>query len=808
MTLHNSKVLRNLGGRVDAQTDQLLRNPDFAQTVYEPALQETSVGINAPIGPEAALSAFDAQFSSSVFWERNETPLNIQAPVGQILGIPTTSIQEAGTFQAQLSKTGATGNQFSLRNTTQYDQSNDPRRLFPSEWRTNIEAEVRQPLLQGAGTQYNRIAGPFNPLAGVGTRSADGVVIARINTDRSLADFEAGVRDLLRDVESAYWQLYFSYRDLEARKLGLDSARNVWSIVNARTPSLLGAQDEGRAREQYFTFRALVETAKSDLFAAEARLRFLMGLSTSDGRLIRPADEPLTAKVSFDWHEVLGESLGRNVELRKQKWRIKQRELELIAAKNHLLPRLDAVGRYRWNGFGDDLIDSRGDGEGRFNSAIGNLVDGHFQDWHLELQFSLPLGFRQELAAVRNAELSLTRDKTILREQELELSHLLAESVRQIYRQFQSIETNFNRRTAAEAQISAIQERIRREAVTDLAVQVDLLLDAQRRLTEADISYYRAIVDYNRAVTQLHFHKGSLLEYNQVFLAEGPWPCKAYFDATRLARQRDASLYLDYGFTRPKVFSRGPYRQETRFPGEHNAVPSSNQPDASAGPAPEELPVPAPEVINPDTDSVSRESSVVRQSAHWTNIGPVSGETSQRAPAAHALRWRRGTGSPSRAADRRTDPGPSTTIPVGDTADTVDRQSRTEASTQRQTSGETGTSLADREPDVVALSGNLPDRTRPVSQHINQSTKEDAGGSPREAGTANKGLRRAAAQTRTSPRTDPPRLERAATYSTGAISKGFRRGSGPSATGATMAVETRSQQKAATPETSSSGFRR
>jgi hypothetical protein len=60
---------------------------------------------------------------------------------------------------------------------------------------------------------------------------------------------------------------------------------------------------------------------------------------------------------------------------------------------------------------------------------------------------------------------------------------------------------------------------------------------------------------------RLQYRKGSLLEYNGVYLAEGPWPGKAYFDALRRARQRDASLYFNYGFTRPSVISRGPHPQ-------------------------------------------------------------------------------------------------------------------------------------------------------------------------------------------------------------------------------------------------------
>ena len=56
-------------------------------------------------------------------------------------------------------------------------------------------------------------------------------------------------------------------------------------------------------------------------------------------------------------------------------------------------------------------------------------------------------------------------------------------------------------------------------------------------------AYYRSLVDYNRAIMNVHYRKGSLLDYDGVYLAEGQWPAKAYFDAMRQARKRDAGLY-------------------------------------------------------------------------------------------------------------------------------------------------------------------------------------------------------------------------------------------------------------------------
>ena len=81
-----------------------------------------------------------------------------------------------------------------------------------------------------------------------------------------------------------------------------------------------------------------------------------MGIGATDGRLIRPKDEPTTAKVAFDWCDVLNEGLARSVELRQQKWIVKQHELDLIAAKNFLLPKLDLDAQYRWLGLGNDLL--------------------------------------------------------------------------------------------------------------------------------------------------------------------------------------------------------------------------------------------------------------------------------------------------------------------------------------------------------------------------------------------------------------------------------------------------------------------
>ena len=535
IALENSKVLRNLGGvafgpsGVQGDPSGLLSNPDGTPTTYLPALSES----DPRFGTEAALSAFDTQFTTNVFWEKNDTPQNV---VGFVTAFrPRVFQQDLGTFQAQLRKTAATGGVWSLTHNVRYEWNNAiGARKWPSDWATNLEAEFRQPLMQGAGVQYNRIAGP-GAIPGFNS----GVMIARLRTDITLTDFEAGVRNLVNDVERSYWNLYFAYRRLDTAVTGRDATLKAWQTIKVkRDVQAEGGtiQSEAQARNQYFVFQSIVESSQSNLFKTENVLRYTMGLSPTDGRLFRPSDEPTRALARFDWQDVLAEGLSRAVELRRQKWRVQQRDLELIAAKNYLLPRLDAVGRYRWLGLGDILVEGSNtiDADGDITNAYGSMTSGAFQEWQLGLELSIPLGFRKEMAGVRNAQLALARERAVLQEQELELTHQLSNAMRDIDQYYVTTRTNFSRVLAAKDEVDG------RKAVWVAGVDpkfegdaINLYLNALQRQAEAENEYFRSLVDYNVSIAQLHLRKGSLLEYNGVYLAEGPWTGKAHFDALR-----------------------------------------------------------------------------------------------------------------------------------------------------------------------------------------------------------------------------------------------------------------------------------
>lgn len=521
LSLSNSTVLRDLGG-------QLLRSPAAIPSIHNPQIVET----DPRFGIENALSAFDTSFNTKMFYERNDRALN-----NAFFGGGTRLLQQdLLTAQESLTKTAATGSQFIVRHNTNYDANNAPGNLFPSAWDTNVEAEFRHPLLQGSGVEFNRIAGPTGQLG-----LFNGVVLARMNTDISLAEFETAVRNMVADVENGYWDLYFAYRDLQTKIVARDNALKTWRRTNAlfETEGKGGEADkEAQAREQYYRFQEEVENALTGqvlegthtnngssggsfrgtvgVQLAERRLRLVCGLPISDGRMIRPSDEPVVTKVSLDWTQTSQEALARRPELRRQRWVVKRREMELVATKNYLMPRLDATGRYRFRGFGNDLLNSDGNTNGnQFDNAYDNLLTGNFQEWQLGMDLTVPLGFRRAHSAVRNQQLLLARERALLHEQERSVLHDLSNAIGDMQRAYSVTQTSYNRLVAARDQLNAVQVTHDRGRAP-----LDFLLEAQRRNAEAEGRYYRALVEHATALRNVHFEKGTSLEYHNVFLNE------------------------------------------------------------------------------------------------------------------------------------------------------------------------------------------------------------------------------------------------------------------------------------------------
>jgi hypothetical protein len=518
IAMQNSQVLRELGGVA-------LKNPDTISTQYNSALRET----DPRYGMEAALSAFDAQLAATAYFNNKDQTFNNPF----FSGGTNTFQQDLNDYSMELSKRTVTGSRLALRGISSYDANNAPSNTFRSAWDSYVEGEIRQPLLQGGGMEFNRIAGP-----GATPGVYNGLLIARVNNDISQTDFEVSVRDYVSNVVNAYWDLYFAYRDLDARSEAMKRSLIAWNQLQAKAENDL--ESEARvalASEQYFRFKAEVDDAltgrvvqgtqnrngstggtlrgSSGVQVAERRLRLLVGMQINDDELIRPAEDPSEAEVIFYWDTVMQEALMRRPELRRQQLTIHKRQMELLAARNFLNPRLDTVGRYRFRGFGDDLLAQSGQ-----SSSVGNLAAGDNQEWYVGLEYTVPLGYRKGHLAVSNAEMLLTRDRAILQAQEREVVHDLSNAIADAARAYEAVRNAENRLNAASNVLTAYET----QEQNDMDVDIDRQLDAQRRVVEAEIRYYQAKAEYAVALKNVHLEKGSLMGYTELHILDGVVP--------------------------------------------------------------------------------------------------------------------------------------------------------------------------------------------------------------------------------------------------------------------------------------------
>jgi len=528
--LSSSRVLKDLGVTV-------LRAPQSMGSNLDPAIIYT----DPRIGEEAALSAFDANLVASTSYEDNDRGLN-----NRFFGINGDFRQDLSTSQVGINKRSATGGLFSVRNVTVYDRNNQQTNRFGEySWENYIETQVRQPLLQGAGSEFNRIAGP-----GSVPGQFNGVLLARIRTDTNLVEFEKSVRDYLADVENAYWDLYYAYRDLDARI----SARNIAEDTLAQLKAVSASKGRrAQAEEQVHRFQSeIVDSLNGRVIdgtrnnngstggtfrgsggvrISERKLRLVIGLPINDGTIISTADSASQAPFLYNWDEAIGEALTRREELRRQRWVIKQRELELIASRNFLKPQLDMVSQYRMRGVGQDL----------FGSPLGPSASstfGNYQEWQLGLEYQMPVGFRRGNASVKNSQLALARESEILREQERAVHFGLSNAINESKRALDNLKLQEKRLVSIVEQLNAIEARSDSAETAEL----DVRLETHRRLLDARLRFHQAEVEYVLAVRNINVEKGSLLRYCNVYLNESATSSDVAADAVRRIASQDSSV--------------------------------------------------------------------------------------------------------------------------------------------------------------------------------------------------------------------------------------------------------------------------
>ncbi len=442
---------------------------------YNPAIAATNI--------VEAEAAFDMIFfSNATFIKRNTPTETTLAPTDSTTRVFSTGIRK-------LLPTGM-GVEVSWNVTRQEFETAFAFATLNPSYRNELAFQVRQPFLRGFGIDFNRAQ----------------INLAKNDRRISKHQFERVVQDHLLLVEEAYWQLTAARRSLVIESRLIAEFQKIYDYLEDRidfdvTPVELTAS-KARLDIQIANFARVKQNVRD----AEDNLKNLMNdavLNLADDIEIVPTEFPTAEPIILDRLAELQAALDNRQELHEAKLGIESAKINVGVAKNQVLPRFDVRFTYTYDALGKSQHD-----------AFQDLSDLDFHNYTVGLEFEWPIGNRGARTALRRARNQHAQALASLKLQIEGIIREVNQAIRELNTSYEQIGAN---QTSAESTIEEV-EAIEARAERRDPEQLDRELGAQGRLASARQSLLQALINYNIAVARLERAKGTLLEYNNVFV--------------------------------------------------------------------------------------------------------------------------------------------------------------------------------------------------------------------------------------------------------------------------------------------------
>ncbi|ROO29458.1 transporter [Salinisphaera orenii MK-B5] len=386
---------------------------------------------------------------------------------------------EQETARAGLRQTLPTGTELEISLEQDLSESN----RSPRQAGTRAGLSITQALLRGFGIDTNLVA----------------LRQARADVQASAYELRGFVTSLVADVESTYWDYLGARRRIDILENALEVARRQSREARARIEAGTVAEVEEAA------FAAEAARRRQDLIDGRAearrlRTRLLQLISvpgrTRFERAIEPTTPVATEAAPLDTAgEYVDLARRRRPEINQARLELARNELEVVATRNGLLPRLDLFVTLGQTGFGEN-----------YGRAYDTLDNRNTYDLSGALEFEYPLGNRAARARDRRARAGRRQAEASLEN----LAGVIESDVR-----YALIEAD---RAAAQIEASAVTVRERERTLEAERARFEvgrstalLVAQAQRDLLTARLDRIDAFIGYRQALIELYVADGTLL---------------------------------------------------------------------------------------------------------------------------------------------------------------------------------------------------------------------------------------------------------------------------------------------------------
>jgi len=430
---------------------------------------------------------FDPTVSLNGQYNRQVTPLNrpVLGFTGANLREITKFDQNTSTVTADITQNLPTGANYDLNYSPQRSFVGGPNTfLFNPAWTGGLALTVTQPLLKNFGMEVNRTF----------------ISIAQNNATVEQHVFLDRVLTVIASVEQTFWEVVFSNESLKVAQAALKAAEELLASNRAKAKAgVMSIVDVLQAEAAVASRVEQILVAEKSIRDQEDQLRRLLNPAEEelrqDLRLI-PVDPPTTVLEAISLQEAIDIAIERRPEILQAGKNVESSDLNVKFAKNQLLPTLSFQGTMGLSGLGAD-----------YGDATRRNFGGDFYNYGAGLVLSYPLGNRSAYSTYNKRQLESRNAQSSLQSVRQQVIVGVREAVRRVHTDFKRIETTKSARIMAEKQLQAEQERLKVGLSTTRFV-----LDFQRDLATAQGNELRAIVDYNKSLSNFARNKATTLE--------------------------------------------------------------------------------------------------------------------------------------------------------------------------------------------------------------------------------------------------------------------------------------------------------
>lgn len=435
----------------------------------------------------AARAAFDPNIEANVSRSGSRTPDegSFVDAEGNII-TNTATRADATRSRIGVSQRLTTGTTVGLSGRLDRSRASPSRSRFNPAYDSDVTLSVSQSLLRGFGPAYNRAF----------------IEQAEIDVVRAGYDFRGAVLDIVRSVETAYYNLGYTREQLLVQRFSLAVAEQLLEENRARRDTGVSTDlDVLQAQVGVANARRDVLLREQDVNDATDQLLQLIGQFEFDDVIgdVR-IGEVQPPEVSFDHSYRLARE--NRPDFAAQEALIEQLRIDARIARSNRLPDVAVNGAVGYN--------TR---EDTYKSAVGELWEGDGYAWQLGLSLSVPWGSRADRARYQQALNNLAREEARLQAIDQNILVQVRSAVRAVETNAESVRISRLATELSERQFELEKARFDAGLSTFRRVQ-----EAQEDLDAARVSELQARVSLRVALAELARLEGSSLERFQIDL--------------------------------------------------------------------------------------------------------------------------------------------------------------------------------------------------------------------------------------------------------------------------------------------------